>query len=331
MMKQVAPEKVGMNSEKLSKLEGVIKTEYRNLTGIVITRKGEIAYENYFHGVTAQAPQKVASVTKSVISALIGIAIDQGLIKSVDQKVLDFFPEYAVHPAEIQKKAITIKHLLTMTAPYAFRNGQEPFERLVKQADWAKFTLDLLGKNGQVGAFKYSSSGAHLLSTILTKATGKSAREYANEFLFKPIGMREIQDYEMTGFGYDELFGDKVRGWVKDPHGVSTGGWGLTTTAQDMARLGILYLNQGAWQGEQIISKQWVADSLAMTPNKYGYLWWLDDEPVTAFAAMGDGGNMIYCVPEEEVVVTMTSDFMRKPKDRFELVKDYIFPALLKE
>ncbi|MGY3777105.1 serine hydrolase domain-containing protein [Isobaculum melis] len=330
-MKKVTPEQIGMSSEELSKLEGVINTEYRNLTGIVIARKGQLAYEHYLNGVTAKAPQKVASVTKSVISALIGIAIDQGLIESVDQKVLAFFPEYIVHPAEIQKKAVTIKHLLTMTAPYAFRNYHEPFERLCRQPDWGKFTLDLLGKNGQIGAFKYATSGAHLLSIILTKATGKSAREFANEFLFKPIGMREIPDYKMTGFGYEELFGEKVRGWVKDPQGHTTGGWGLTTTAQDMARFGMLYLNQGKWEGKQIISKEWVQDSIKMTPHHYGYLWWLEAEPFETFAALGDGGNMIYCVPKEELVVAITSDFIRQPKDRIALVKDYILPAILTE
>lgn len=111
----------------------------------------------------------------------------------------------------------------------------------------------MLGQEGTIGTFKYSTAGAHLLSAIIIRSTGKSAREFANEYLFKPIGMKEIPHYEMKSFGFDDLFGKHVRGWVNDPDGNLTGGWGLTQTSRDMARFGYLYLNDGTWNNQQII------------------------------------------------------------------------------
>ena len=144
------------------------------------------------------------------------------------------------------------------------------------QPDWVNYTLDILGQKGSIGPFKYSTAGAHLLSAIITRSTGQSAREYANEHLFKPLGMREIPDYTMEAFGFDDLFGKNVKGWVNDPNGYSTGGWGLTLTPRDMARFGFLYLNHGMWDNNQIISQTWVQESTAMNPNNYGY----DGKPI---------------------------------------------------
>lgn len=187
-----------------------------------------------------------------------------------------------------------------MTAPYSFEDWQEPLDKLCMQSDWVKYTLDLLGQQGSIGTFKYSTAGAHLLSAILTRSTGKSAREFANERLFKPVGMKEIPDYEMKSFGFEDLFGENVKGWVTDPNGNSTGGWGLTLNPRDMARFGLLYLNGGIWDEHEVVSGAWTRESTAMNPNKYGYLWWLRQEDgVSAYLAMGDGGNVICCIPEK--------------------------------
>lgn len=321
---------VGMDSKKLSELEPIIMSQYNNINGMVVVREGNIVFERYYNDYGPNATFHVASVTKSVISALIGIAIDKGYIKSVDQKVLDFFPEYVSNSADIQKRGITIRNLLTMTAPYPFKNWQEPLDRLCRKPDWVKYTLDGLGQNGKIGAFKYSSAGAHLLSAIITCATGKCAREFANEYLFKPIGMKEIPDYDMKAFGFEELFGKDVKGWVKDPNGNSTGGWGLTLTPGDMARFGFLYLNGGLWNDNQIVSKSWIDESTAMNSYKYGYLWWLQEEDgVFAYSAMGDGGNIICCIPEKDLVVAIASKIITKPRDRWQLIKKCILPSVI--
>lgn len=322
------PAALKMDTKKLSALDSVIKAEYSNISGIVIVRNGSIAYEKYYNGYGADDALHVASVTKSVLSALVGIAINKGFIKSTDQKVLDFFPEYRLRVNEMQKREIRIKHLLTMTAPYSY--DQEPFEALCSSPDWAKFTLDSIDEKGKIGSFKYSTAGAHLLSTIITRSTGKSARKFANEYLFKPIGMKGIPDYEMKAFGYEDLFGKDVRGWVKDPSGNSTGGWGLTLTPRDMARFGFLYLNQGLWDNQQIIPRKWIEETTAMNPNHYGYLWWLfNDNGVFAYSALGDGGNVICCIPEKDMVVAIASEFMMNARDRLTLIKEHIIPAVI--
>lgn len=324
------PAVLGMDPEKLLLLDSTIKSDYSNINGIVIVRNGYIAYERYYHGYGPEDTHHVASVTKSVLSALIGIAIDKGHIKSVDQKVLDFFPEYVPDTADGVKQEITLRHLLTMTVPYPFEDWHEPLDKLCEQPDWIQYTLNMLGQKGKLGDFKYSTAGAHLLSAILTRTTGKNARDFANDHLFRPIGMKVIPDYKMNSYGFEDLFGKNVRGWVEDPKGNSTGGWGLTLSPRDMARFGFLYLNKGIWDNHQVISKAWIKKSISMNANNYGFLWWLHQEDgIFAYLAMGDGGNMICCVPDKDLVVTIASQFaVTNPQNSWTLVKECIIPAL---
>lgn len=322
------PERLGLNAERLLGLEPEITANYGNINGIVIVKKGYVAYEKYFNGYGPDEAHHVASVTKSIVSVLVGMAIDAGFIQDADQKVLDFFPEYSTERDHPVKKEIKLRHLLTMTAPYPFEDWQEPLDKLCMQPDWVEYTLNMLGHQGEPGRFKYSTSGAHLLSAILTRATGQSARAFANERLFGPLGMKVIPDYGMEGYGFEDLFGAKVKGWVTDPQGNSTGGWGLTLTPRDMARFGLLCLNRGIWNGRSLVSEHWMLESTAMNPHHYGYLWWLREEDgVVAYMAMGDGGNIICCVPEHELVVVIASGFMMNPRDRWTLIKEWILPA----
>ncbi|OOR20363.1 serine hydrolase domain-containing protein [Bacillus cereus] len=298
-------------------LDCVVKEEYKNINGMLVMQKGNVIFENYYNGYGPDHTFHVASVTKTIISALIGICVDKGYIKNVDQKVMDFFPEYNIKTSEI-----TVRHLLTMTAPYPYVDWQEPLEELCTQQDWVQYTLNRIGQGGEIGPFKYSSASAHVLSAIITSVTGKSAREFANEYLFQPIGIREIPNYNMKAFGFDDLFGKDVKGWVHDPNGISTGGWGLTLTARDMAKFGRLYLNKGIYGGKQILSKSWVKESTIMNGNLYGYLWWLREEDgVYSYCAMGDGGNVICCIPEKELVVAIASEIIHEAKDIWELIK----------
>ncbi|MDD8002426.1 serine hydrolase domain-containing protein [Bacillus cereus] len=306
------------------KLDQIIKEEYKNMNGMLVVQKGNIIFEKYYNDYGPNDTFHVASVTKTIISALIGICIDKGYIKSADQRVIEFFPEYNCNSPEI-----TVRHLLTMTAPYPFVDWQEPLEELCTQQDWIQYTLDRIGKGGNIGAFKYSSAGAHVLSAIITSVTGKSAREFANEQLFQPLGMREIPNYNMKAFGFDDLFGKDVKGWVHDPNGISTGGWGLTLTVKDMAKFGQMYLNEGIHNGKQILSKSWIKESTTMNQNQYGYVWWLREEDgIFSYCAMGDGGNMICCIPEKELVVVIASEIIPNAGDRWELIVKYILPCI---
>ncbi|MCR8842406.1 beta-lactamase family protein [Paenibacillus sp. SC116] len=325
----IEPDLLDMDVNKLTDLDTKIKYEYRNITGVVIARHGYIAYEKYYNGYGPEDTHHVASVTKSILSALIGIATDKGFIKHIDQTVLDFFPDYMPDLDDNLKQKITIRHLLTMTVPYPFEDWREPLDKLCIQPDWVTYTLNMLGQGGNLGTFKYSTAGAHLLSAIITRSTGKNAREFANEHLFKPIGMQEISNYEMESFGFDDLFGENVKGWVHDPQGNSTGGWGLTLSPRDMARFGLLYLNRGVWDNQSIISEKWIHESTAMNPNHYGYLWWMREEvDVRANLALGDGGNVICCIPQLDLVVAIASSFVMNPSDRWTLIKQFIIPSI---
>lgn len=305
----------------LQGLDAAIKSGFGNISGIVVIHHGAVIFEKDYHGYSPNDARHVASVSKSILSALIGIAVEQGYLKGTDQKAADFFPD--------ARQDLTLRHLLTMTAPFSYADWQEPLEGLCTSPDWVRFALDLMDRDVSLGGFKYSSAGAHLLSAILSQATGKNAREFANEHLFGPIGMRIIPPYDMEAFGYDDLFGRKVRGWVTDPAGHSAGGWGLTLTPRDMARFGLLYLNRGVWEGKRIVPEWWIEESTAANANHYGYLWWLlEGNGVSAFAAMGDGGNTICCIPGKGIVVAVVSEMMAGAADRWALIQEHIIPAL---
>lgn len=182
--KIIAPEVAGFAPDKLAMMDGVIKSQYTNMNGIMIVRGGYVVHEKYFRRKNAASVFNVASVTKSVTSALIGIAIKQGHIKSVDKRVLDFFPEYTFNFTEKRKYDVTLRHLLTMTVPYPFKNWHEPLDKIRRQSNWAGYAIGMMGQGGRLGTFKYSTAGTHLLSAVITRATGMCAREYANDNLF---------------------------------------------------------------------------------------------------------------------------------------------------
>lgn len=322
-----------MDNKTFSNLERVIKEQYVNTAGIVILKNDHLVYENYFNGYTQEDTIHVASVTKSVISALVGIAIDKGYIKNVDQKVLDFFPDYKVKRGEKTIQKSTIRNLLTMTAPYKYKS--EPYTKVYSSDDWTRAALDLLGGKGSIGAFRYSTVGSQVLSGILMNATGKTILEFATENLFNPLGMRaphnqKIEDKEKyMGF----LKNKYVSGWVMDSKGTNTAGWGLALTPIDMGKIGQLYLNKGLWNGVRILSSKWIEDSTKEGSRwgefPYGYLWWIvEDKCCSGYAALGDGGNVIFVSPEKRLVVAIASSFMPRAKDRIELIRKHIAPLV---
>lgn len=327
------PESVGMDSHKLSEIDKELKYRYQSINGIVIIRGGNLIFERYSNGFGPEDTHHVASVAKSITSALIGIAIDKGFIKGIDQKVVDFFPEYRSATEDFQKRSLTIKNLLTMTAPVSWQAGArgfEPLNRLRRQRNWIRFILDLLGKKGDMGKFQYTSVGSHLLSAIISRTTGKCAREFANENLFRPLGMKVIPDSNLQSFSLDDVFGKNVNGWINDPQGITIGGWGMTITPRDMARFGFLYLNKGRWEDKQIISRNWIEESTAVNENDYGYNWWLKGSGSTfSYFAAGSGGSFISCIPGKDLVVAIASKITMKPRDRSSLFDDYILPSIL--
>ncbi len=317
-----------------TKMEKIINSSYKNIGGIIVQKNGKTVYENYFNECTATSTLHVFSVTKSIISILIGIAIDKGYIKSINQKILDFFPDYTVKRGEKTIQNITLKDMLTMTAPYKYKS--EPYTEYFTSDNWVNSALDLLGGKGKIGEFRYTPLiGPDILSGILVKATGQSVLDFATEYLFSPLGINALDNIvfrnkEEQLAWYKEK---NVRGWVADPKGVNTAGWGLTLTAVDMAKIGQLYLDGGMWKGKQIVSSGWIDESTKEHSRcnqlkiSYGYLWWIIDDKEHTYAAIGDGGNVIYVNAKKEIVVSIASLSMPHAKDRIKLIKEYIEPV----
>lgn len=322
-----------MDQIKIEGLEQKISSKYGNTIGIVIVKDGIVSYEKYFKGCTVNSRVHVYSVTKSVISILIGIALDKGYIKNIEKKVLDYFPEYKVKRGETKIQNITLRNMLTMTVPYKYRFFA-PYVKYFTSNDWVKFALDLLGGCGKIGVFRYAPLiGPDILSGILVKATGQSVLDFAVKNLFEPLGIKVENDLSFRNKKEQMAFNQStdISGWVTDSMGIHAAGWGLTLTPMDMAKIGQLYLNGGIWEGKQIISSKWIEESTIEHSRwkkrnlSYGYLWWINED---GYAAMGDGGNIIYVNTKKRLVISIAALFAPKAGDRIELIKKFIEPVL---
>ena len=321
-----------MRQEKIVKMEAAIAVDYNNIAGMVVLKDGKIVYENYFCGCTKESRIHVFSVTKSIVSILLGIALDKGYLDSIEREVLYFYPEYTVKRGEKTIQHITIRDMTTMTAPYKYKST--PYTKYFTSPDWVKFSLDALGGKGQIGAFRYAPLiGPDILTGILTKVTGQSVLNFARENLFAPLGIAVEQN--ITFHSKEELMAFykaiDISVWAADPNGVNTGGWGLTLSPMDMAKIGELIRNGGIYDGTRIVSEKWVRESISEQSRwterdlPYGYLWWILAQE-HGCAAMGDGGNVIYVSPDKNMVVAIASRFQPRVKDRIEFIKKYVEP-----
>lgn len=332
MREERIEEKEYLKPRKRIELEKVINSGYKNMAGMVVLKNGRTLYEGYFNQYAPENTVHIASVTKSVLSSLFGIAMEKGSIQSVNEKVLDFFPEYTVPHGERTIQGITIRDMLTMTAPYKYK--KEPYEKFFLSENWLKTALDLLGGKGNGGDFLYSAMvGTHILSGILVKATGQSVLDFARENLFLPLGIRVEQSVELHNKEEHISFFNKrdASGWVVDHQGIHTAGFGLTLTPKDMARYGQLYLDRGIYMGQRIVPEWWIEESTRASSRYnskllYGYLWWILDEKKHIYAALGDGGNVIYINADRNLVISIASFFIPGAKDRIKLIKEYLEP-----
>jgi CubicO group peptidase (beta-lactamase class C family) len=323
-----------MNRQTCKELDKTIQSDYPNVAGMILLKNGKKVYENYFNGYAPEQAVHVCSVTKSVFSALIGIALNQGCLKGIDQKVLDFFPDYEVPQGEKAIQHVTLRNMLTMTAPYKYQ--LEPYEQFFSSDNWMKTALDFLGGREPAAEFTYSAMiGTHILSGILVQATGKSVLDFATENLFAPLQINVGGSVVFhTAEEQIAVMNDKnTHGWVADPQGIHPAGWGLFMKPADMAKIGQLYLDGGSHQGRQIVPAGWIAESTSEHSRclqwgnlAYGYLWWIIDGD--SFAALGDGGNVIYVNTKEKIVVAMASLFIPDAKDRIGWIKQTIEPML---
>lgn len=308
-----------------------------NICQICMMRDGETVHEDCWRGFSPGDAVHVMSVTKSVMALLIGIAIDNGQIPDEGCKVLDFFPDFMPKRGEKTAASVTLRHLLTMTAPYKYRS--EPWKKVCTSGDWTIAALDLLGgRAGITGEFKYATLGIQILAGVIENATGEKCIDFANRHLFAPLGIpahgahgdssKEDQlDYVMSK-------APRENEWYSDPKGVVTAGWGLTLSARDMARIGSMVAHGGKYGGMRVVSTGWI--ERMMTPYiqlgrdfgnmRYGYLWYRPADNRNVCFASGDGGNLIYVDMDNKIAVGVTGTFKPRIFDRIDFVEQYVLP-----
>ena len=313
-----------------------------NIRQIVAYKDNILEIEEYREGFSKEDTMNVMSVTKSITSLLVGIAIDKGFIKSVDDKVMNYYKDvYTPKRGEKTIYDITIQHILTMTAPY--KGKSEPWKKVCTSNDWTLSILDFLGgRNGITNEFRYHTLGVQILLGIIRIASGMNVLEFANEYLFKPLGIEPRVNANCTSkedqFTYLMNKGNHGKVWFMDPTDMPTAGWGLSMSAYEMAQVGLLVLNNGVYNGVRIISEDYlnkmstsyVSLDYKFGNQDYGYLWWLPHRNGDVIAAIGDGGNVIYINKKHNIVVTVTGYFKPMVFDRVEYIEKNILEALIK-
>jgi CubicO group peptidase (beta-lactamase class C family) len=306
-----------MDSETLAGMFDYIEREGVNVHGVLVVRHGYTVVEAYAPPYRPDVEHNTYSCGKSVTSALVGIAIEEGYIDGAGQEVLDFFPERTFANAGPRKAAMTLEHLLTMTAGLDWPESSVPYSssrnilgQMLRSRDWVQFVLDrpMVAQPGTT--FNYSTGVSHLLSAIIQQATGMSASSFARDHLFGPLGIPRVY-------------------WRSSPDGVTLGGGGIWMTPREMARFGQLYLQGGVWDGRQVIPADWVAASVARqvtahtTAPYYGYQWWVRSNG--SYAAHGYKGQRIFVMPDLDMVVVFTGDIQGSAPSY--LLSAYIVPA----
>jgi CubicO group peptidase (beta-lactamase class C family) len=291
------PESQGMDSNTLAETLSFIKDKQLPVHSLFIARRGYVVLDEYFYPFSDGLRHDVASVTKSITATLVGMAMEEGHIQDLTTPVLSIFDEGTAANMDARKQQMTVAHLLSMTSGLecGYRPGERELFEMRETTDWIQFSLDLPMRRAPGTEFAYCSSGMHLISGIVTRATGESLEAYAASRLFQPLGIKDWY-------------------WPADPAGNSDGWGDLQLHPRDMAKIGLLYLYQGQWEGRQIISSDWIKQATrpqidtATKGVSYGYGWWLVEfAGMSLIEAQGRGGQLIVIWPEKEIVVVLTA------------------------
>lgn len=306
----------------------IVENRFKNITGIVIIKEGKLLLEEYFNGSGRDSLQDTRSVGKSFSSALMGIAIKEGYLKSENQKLSEFYDLKLFKNYSPQKDNVTIKSLLTMSS--GFDGNDENYEspgneeNMYPTENWVKFTLDLPMTENPIGKnWSYFTAGVVVSGDILDKTVPQGLKNYADQKLFQPLG---ITNYK----------------WQFTPQQKPSLAGGLRMKALDFAKFGQLYQNNGVWNGKTLLSKEWIQKSFTnyFTDNPdfegYGYLFWkkvytVGNKSYEAFQSSGNGGNKIIIFTQIPVVIVITAQAYNKPyahQQSEKIVQDYLLPAL---
>ena len=309
------PAEQGLNPNLVAKLY-LDAAELETLFGLLVIKNGYLIAEGYFNEGSADQLSGRQSTTKSFTSALVGIALDQGYLSSVDQKMLDFFPEFAGQINDPRKEQITIQDLLHMRAGYPDEERTPPYLEIMFFRDnwhWLPHLVDFPLTSDPGKKFQYSNLTSHLLGAIVARESDTDLMSYAQENLFTPIGA-EVGD------------------WSRDADNYNMGALEIYVTARDMAKFGLLYINEGEYEGNQVLSAEWVRESLQRYSEKikvgewissrygcfrdigYGYQWWSARVGDHHFDyAAGHGGNYIVLLHELDMIIVTTANPLYGP------------------
>jgi CubicO group peptidase (beta-lactamase class C family) len=289
------PEEQGMRSEELVTLLQTFTQPHFNVNNLIVARHGYIVAEVHGHPDVTNTPREIMSVSKSVVATLVGIALDQGYLKSLDDNVLSFFPEYSPANMDERKAAMTVRDLLTMGSGFKcnyYVPGTDEFNSIANNMTQQCLDKPMAYQPGE--KFQYCQCNTYLLASILARQTKMDVMDFAKQNLFAPLDITNVT-------------------WQKTNEGIIEGFIGLHISPHDMAKIGYLYLHKGQWEGKQIISSQFAADATSpqiatdWPDTGYGYQWWYL-KSANAAIAIGLSGQYILVNPTKDIVVVLTSE-----------------------
>lgn len=309
-----------------SALQAFSSREY--LYAFVLVRNSFLVKEMYRNPFTPGNDFELRSATKSFISALVGIALKNGLIDSISQTMISFFPEYDSPALDPRTRTITIKDLLTMRAGFNYSESNPNTALYSPTSNWVKTTIELPLLYDPGTTYNYSSVQAHLLSAILTKVSGMSTLEFGSKYLFTPAHI-------------------SVKDWYTDPQGIYFGGAGISMKPRDMARFGDIYVHNGVMDGTLYFPREWISQTVQPSAERkfpwrgfsnvnYGFLWWTNTGiPDSLFFAAGSGGQYIIVVPSKNAVIVTTANAnvtssaaAQQEDDIADIISRFVIPSL---
>jgi len=295
-----------------------------SVRSLLVQQNNQRLIEQYYHGMQPDRKMNTKSASKSIIALLIGIAVDKGIIESVDDPIAKYLPQYFEEITDPTKEAITIKNALTMTTGLettSFGN----YGAWVVSNDWVTYALNQPVAKEPGDDQIYSTGTSHLLSVIITETSGMDTRAFANKFLFEPMNIEPGQ-------------------WTQGPQGYYMGGNNLALNSEAMMKIGQMVLNGGEWNGKRIISEEWIKASLQSyshsnyNPYYYGYMWWNREVGgYKTYFAWGYGGQYIFIIPELKAVIVITSSLDTATQSRsykepvFNVLSEYLIQKVLAE
>lgn len=319
----------GIKPDLIEKMMIQLRSEKHKIHSIVIVKDNELVLEEYFDDYSNDTPHDLRSVTKSIRSLLAGIAIDNGYIESIDDPFLKYLKSHSPKKNKDPKKEkITIRDLMTMSTGLECNDwdekskGQE--DKVYKKKDWIQYTLDLPMVNDPGEVSNYCSMGVILLAEIISQSSGMKIDEFAKSYLFNPLGIENVR--------WDHTSKKEV----------ISSGKRVYMTPRDMAKIGQLILNEGMWNGKQIVSADWMKQSTTaatkITNIDYGFLWWnipfkYKDSATLSVVATGNGGQYIMVLPELNIVAAFTGGAYNSQDDKFPfaIMNQIILPSLSSE